>query len=288
MKTSKIIALVLAVALIVGLSTVLVVSDATAWNPYRIFSSQTGQGMVEQNSNSGGGMMSSAMMGNSSGGMNSMMQGMMNGNGMQNMMNQMMAPTSTIDNQTVNSAYSTPASGVTVDRATNTISVDSSGIILPIEAAPIWYPQSGDYWLVYGLVNPKIVVAQGETVNFLFINMDNETHMPAITTITPPYQYMPMMQQQQSESSNNGGGGGMMSGMMGASGSGGNRGVASSSNDWLAIGPMLSGVSNPSSTVYSDITLPVTFNNTGTFWYLCLYPGHAQMEMYGEISVVRS
>lgn len=267
MKTGKIITLALAVVLIVGLSIVLVVSNATAWNPYRVFSSPTGQGMM------GGGMM----------------QGMMNGNGMQNMMNQMMAPTSSIDNQTVNSAYSIPPSGVTVNRATNTISLDSYSVVtIPVEAAPIWYSQSGDYWLVYGLVNPKIIVIQGETVNFLFINMDNETHMPAITTIPPPYPYMPMMEQQQESgrSSNNVGGSGMMSGMMGSSG---NQGAASSSNnDWLATGPMLPGVSNPSSTVYSDITLPVIFSNAGTFWFLCLYPGHAQMGMYGEISVVRS
>ena len=26
----------------------------------------------------------------------------------------------------------------------------------------------------------------------MFINMDNITHMPAITTIGPPYSYMPM------------------------------------------------------------------------------------------------
>ncbi|MHB8567125.1 MAG: plastocyanin/azurin family copper-binding protein [Nitrososphaerales archaeon] len=291
MKTGKFIALVIAVALIVGLSTVLVVSNATAWNPYRIFSSQTGQGIMGQNnSNSGGGLMSSTMMGNSSG-MNSMMQGMMNGNGMQNMMNQMMVPTSTIDNQTVNSAYSTPSSGVTVDRATNTISIDSnSSVTLPVEAAPVWNPQSGDFWLIYGLINPKITVTQGEAVHFLFINMDNDTHMPAITTMAPPYQYMPMMQQQQqSESSNDGGGGGMMPGLMGASGSGGSQGAtSSSSDDWLAVGPMLSGISNPSTTLYSDITLSATFNNTGTYWYLCLYPGHAQMGMYGEISVVTS
>ena len=92
--------------------------------------------------------------------------------------------------------------------------------------------------------------------------MDNETHVPAITTIPPPYSYMPMM-----------------NGMMG----GGTQTAA-----WLAIGPMLSGAANTSNqnVVYSDATLTVRFSNAGTFWYLCLYPGHAQMGMYGEIEVL--
>ncbi len=278
MKTMKIIALVLAIALIIGLSTLLV-SNATGWNPYRALGVQIRQDMMGQNSNNFGGMMSSTMMGNG-GGMNNMMQGMMNsnGSGIQTMMNQVTAPTSTINNQTFSSTYGTPPTGVTVNRKTNTISIDTSGVTLPIEAAPIWYPQFRDFWLVYGLVNPRIVVTQGETIHFLFINMDNQTHVPAVTTIAPPYQYMPMMQDSGMQN--------MMSSMMGGGSSTGVNQGATASSDWLAIGPMLSGVANPSSTVYSDITLPATFNSTGTFWYLCLYPGHAQMGMYGEITVI--
>jgi plastocyanin len=28
-----------------------------------------------------------------------------------------------------------------------------------------------------------------------------------------------------------------------------------------------------------------SFNSVGTFWYLCMYPGHAQMGMYGKIII---
>ena len=172
--------------------------------------------------------------------------------------NVMNTPTSTIDNSTFNTLNSLQG-GVIVNRTSNTVFVGTSGVTVPVEASPLWYPQPGDYWLVYGLVNPTIVIKQGEQVNFLFINMDNETHVAAITTIAPPYSYMPMM-----------------NGMMGG---------GTQTATWLAIGPMLSGVTSNQNAAYSDATLTVTFSNTGTFWYLCLYPGHAQMGMYGRIAV---
>jgi rusticyanin len=190
-------------------------------------------------------------------------QGMMNqgmgmmGNGMmgEGMMNTQI---SSIDNATFNHINALQ-NGVTVDKATNTVSINSPGVTLPIEAAPLWYPQSGEYWLIYGLVNPKILVKQGMQVNFLFINMDNEFHVPAITTMPPPYPYMPMM-----------------SGMMGG-------------NYQFKVGAMLPGVASSTSggnPVYSDSTLSVSFSTTGTYWYVCLYQDHAQMGMYGEIQVV--
>lgn len=274
MKTRTIVIIVLAVVIAIGLSVPLVSAYAGSslgflW--YR-HSSQSNTQQPGYNGMMGGSGYGGMMGGSSYGG------GMMGGNENGSIYGGMMGPTSTIDNQMVNSSYSTPPSGVTVNRATNTISIETSGITLPIEAAPIWYPQSGDFWLVYGLVNPRIVVTLGETVHFLFINMDNQTHMPAVTTIAPPYQYMPMMQDSGMQN--------MMSSMMGGGSSTGVNQGATSNNDWLAIGPMLSGVTNPSSTVYGDITLSATFNSTGTFWYLCLYPGHAQMGMYGEITVI--
>lgn len=224
-----------------------------------------GQNMM-MNGNSMEGMMQ--MMSGSTnmamGGGSSQMMGSNSTNGMMgsmgSAMNGMMAPTSSIDNATFDRINS-PPQGVAVDRATNTIYVNASSLTVPIEASPLWYPHSGEYWLMYGLVNPTIVLKQGTEIDFLFINMDNETHVPGITALSPPYSYMPMMD-----------------GMMGDSPS---RGA------WLATGPMLPGVANTTSInpLYSDSIIPVTFSDTGIFWYLCLYPGHAQMGMYGEILV---
>ncbi len=167
--------------------------------------------------------------------------------------------TSTLNNSTFNSINS-PLAGVSVDAGTNTVTIGANNVTIPVEAAPVWYPQSGDYWLIYGLVNPTIQIDKGQLVNFLFINMDNDTHMPALTTIPPPYSYMTMM-------------GGMMS---------------QSQSGWLAVGPMLRGVPTgavTSNTAYVDTTVSVRFNDTGTFWYICLVMGHAQMGMYGKIIV---
>lgn len=235
------------IVLAVGVLLVLVgVFPASALSIAVPSSRQTGGGMMSSGSSSD---MMSGSMGMAAADCNSMMGAS--------------GQTSTLDNSTFNSINSPPV-GVSVDAGTNTVSISSNNVTIPVEAAPVWYPQSGDYWLIYGLVNPTIRVDKGLSVNFLFINMDNDSHMPAITTISPPYSDMPMMQ-------------GMMGDMMGQR-----------QGDWLAIGPMLNGVSVGtvnSSTPYTDTTLTVTFNNTGAFWYLCLAMGHAQMGMYGEILV---
>ena len=175
----------------------------------------------------------------------------------------------TVNNTSFNEMNSIP-SGVSINNATNTINVTSRDVTLVIEAAPTWYPRNGDFWLLYGLVNPHIVIKQGVTVHFIFINMDNKTHVPAITTIGPPYGYMPM------EGSMIGSDSG--SGMMGYQGN--------TNNALPAIGPMLVGTSaqthDPS---YAATSLQLSFNSPGNFWYICLVPGHAQMGMYGNISV---
>lgn len=257
------------VVVIAALSSISMVSSAAGnW-----FGGFQGYGMMGNsmqsmmmNSDNMGSM--TTMMGGSSNGIpnstisskNNMMGGMMNST----VMSQMMGPTATIDNATFNS-INTPPSGVLVHKSNNTISISANGTTIPIEAAPVWYPRSGDYWLVYGLVNPTITVKQGARVNFLFMNMDNDIHMPGVTAIPPPYQNCPMM-----------------SGMMNSDMSGGG------GNSWLGIGPMLSGVANSTvtaNTQYSDATLSITFSQTGTYWYLCLVMGHAQMGMYGKLLV---
>ncbi len=189
--------------------------------------------------------------------------GMMSGNGGTD-------PVYTINNTSFNRMNSVPP-GVLINNATNTINVTTGNVTLLIEAAPTWYPRSGDFWFSYGLINPNISVKQGTNVHFIFINMDNITHMPAITTLAPPYSYMPMENSMM-------GSGTTASGMMGYQG--GNNGA------WLAIGPMLSGTDAQNHALtYSVTNLSVTFNNPGSYWYICLVPGHAEMGMYGNISV---
>ncbi len=169
---------------------------------------------------------------------------------------------STVDNQSF-AQENLPPAGVSVATASNTISVNSTGATLLVEGAPLWYPHSGNYFLSYGLVNPQVSVPSGEPVRFDFINMDNESHDFALTTQPPPYPYMPMMS-----------GGGMM-GMGGGSGC------------WLPVGSMMvDGVTAMNADpVYQATAATLSFAGPGTFWYLCMMPGHAQSGMYGQLTV---
>ena len=159
-------------------------------------------------------------------------------------------------------AENLPPAGVAVDRTANTIPVNSGNATLIVEGAPWWYPHPGNYFLSYGLVDPQISLPPRTPVRFSFINMDNESHTFTLTTQGPPYPYMPMMA-----------GGGMMS-----TGGGG---------CWLPVGSMMlngTTVTGPNPT-YPVAAATLDFVGTGTFWYLCLMPGHAQAGMYGLLTV---
>ena len=159
-------------------------------------------------------------------------------------------------------AQNVPPPAVEVNRTANTITVDTASATLLIEGAPWWYPRPGNYFLSYGLVNPQILIPSGTPVRFSFINLDNESHTFTLTTEGPPYPYMPMM-----------GGGGMM----GAGGGG----------CWLPVGAMVvdgTTVTGANPT-YQVAAATLDFAGSGTFWYLCVMPGHAQSGMYGLLTV---
>ncbi len=169
---------------------------------------------------------------------------------------------STINNQTFTEENSLPP-GVSETPPMNSITVTAPGATLLVEGAPVWYPHSGNYFLSYGLVNPQVSVPSGEPVRFEFINMDNESHDFALTTEPPPYPYMPMMS-----------GGGMM-------------GMGDGSGCWLSVGSMMvNGMMAASAhPVYETTAATLSFAGPGTFWYLCMMPGHAQSGMYGQLTV---
>ena len=169
---------------------------------------------------------------------------------------------STMYNQTFAEENSLPP-GVSEAPPMNSITVNAPGATLLVEGTPVWYPHAGNYFLSYGLVNPHVSVPSGEPVRFDFINMDNESHDFVLTTQPPPYPYMPMMS-----------GGGMM-------------GMGGESGCWLSVGSMMvNGVTGTSATpVYQTTAATLSFASPGTFWYLCLMPGHAQSGMYGQLTV---
>lgn len=107
-------------------------------------------------------------------------------------------------------------------------------------------------FVIYGLVNPTLIVPRGATVKFTLINLDSDDyHNLAITPVPPPYPYYPMMYV-----------------MM----------------DVIGVSPMLPPASYGSGTAY-EFSFTATFQYPGSFYYICEYPGHAESGMYGSLIV---
>ncbi len=110
---------------------------------------------------------------------------------------------------------------------------------------------SGNAFVIYGLINPTLIVPKGAIIHVEFINLDSgEYHNVIMTATGPPYQYMPM----------------------------------SAMNGIVSMMPIIppADYSGGYATEYNYTT---AFDNSGAYWYLCMYPGHAQMGMYGKIIV---
>ena len=110
---------------------------------------------------------------------------------------------------------------------------------------------SGNAFVIDGLIDPTLAIPQDAIVRVEFINLDSSEYHNVIMTATgPPYQYMPM----------------------------------SAMNGIVSMMPIIphADYSNGSA---SDYNYTAVFGNAGTYWYLCMYPGHAQMGMYGKIIV---
>ncbi len=108
-----------------------------------------------------------------------------------------------------------------------------------------------DTFVIDGLIDPTLVLQKGSIVHITFVNLDSSVyHNIIITSTGPPYQYMPMS----------------------------------------AMGGLVSMMSFVQHADYQqgqayEYSYNASFSSDGTFWYLCMYPGHAQMGMYGKIIV---
>ncbi len=110
---------------------------------------------------------------------------------------------------------------------------------------------TNDTFVIDGLIAPTLVLQKGSTVHITFVNLDsNEYHDVIITSTGPPYPYMPMS---------------AMSGL-------------------VSMMSFVQHADYQQGQAY-EYSYNASFNSAGTFWYLCMYPGHAQMGMYGKIVV---
>jgi rusticyanin len=161
---------------------------------------------------------------------------------------------------------------------------DDAGNLTGMNKPPAY--ATDDVFVVYGLIDPTLVIPSGASVNLLFVNLDDDMyHNFVMTSLAPPYYYMPMEGMMSSNSSSWYGdmGNGMMGGgMMGGGGSG----TAGSSGGaiFATMMPVLSPVSQGLAYYYATSFTLRSYG--GSYWYICTYPGHAQGGMYGKILVV--
>ncbi|NMP21565.1 hypothetical protein [Sulfobacillus harzensis] len=141
--------------------------------------------------------------------------------------------------------------GVTIDRATNTITYHNTQDLLVPLAAPAALHLPGMQWEIDGLINPTVVVPQGAHVTVDLVNADQGyMHGFEVTKATPPFQEMAMMQ-----------------------------GTAAFSGSFvMPILPETSQGQYHRSTQFTAAT-------AGTYHYICPVPGHAAHGMVGQFVV---
>ena len=151
----------------------------------------------------------------------------------------------------VQSAVRASKRGVTIDRATNTITYHERHDLLVPLAAPAALHLKGMQWEIDGLINPTVVVPSGAQVTVDLVNADQGyLHGFEVTTARPPFGEMAMMQ-----------------------GS-----VAFPGGLILPIPPESRGAAPHAQTVF-------TATAAGTCSYICPVPGHAAMGMAGTLRV---
>ena len=155
-----------------------------------------------------------------------------------------------------------------VSPSNNTITFASREVVLVVlatdheEALNLTGRQSPSYatddvFVIYGLINPTLVIPHGAVVQVTVINLDKDMyHNFVVTALSPPYSYM------------------VMQGIM---------------MNWQQQGiaqmmPFLP-PANDAQGVAHEYVYSVALNTQTILWYLCTYPGHAQAGMYGEVLV---
>ncbi len=111
-----------------------------------------------------------------------------------------------------------------------------------------------DIFVIYGLVDPTLVVPHGATLEITVVNLDEGMyHNFVFASSGPPYSYMAMQ--------------GMMYGQAGI---------------WTMM-PFLPPATGNG--IVHEYSYAITVPASASLWYLCTYPGHAQNGMYGRMLV---
>ena len=136
-------------------------------------------------------------------------------------------------------------SNTTTYAANNTIWVGSGISRLVFVAAP---PGHDEIFVINGLLNPTIHLSKGSQLTVTLANADPDMyHNLALTTRDPPFSSMPMMNHMS--------------------------------------GPRTSMLSPSEIDYYWVQDMRIAANSSGQFWYLCEYPDHAAVGMYGSLVI---
>ncbi len=141
---------------------------------------------------------------------------------------------------------------VSVDKAKNTIIYKGKTVKIVALGGAMDNSKSGpaEKFIIGGLTNPTVQIPKGAKVTLELINEDTDMpHGMEITNAQPPYGYMSMMQ------------GGIFPATF--------------------IPP----IPAASSSSYPVATTTFTATQSGTFHYICEYPGHAAEGMYGKLII---
>ncbi|MGC9105588.1 MAG: plastocyanin/azurin family copper-binding protein [Thermoprotei archaeon] len=123
-------------------------------------------------------------------------------------------------------------------------------------------------FVIYGLINPNIVLPPDARVTAIVVNLDaGDYHNFAVTAEPPPYPYYLMGPGMMGQ-------GGMMGGYSGGNYYNGTYGFVT----MMTLLPPANYTTRTATEFTYSFTLP-----PGTYWYVCTYPGHAQEGMYGKI-----
>ena len=115
-----------------------------------------------------------------------------------------------------------------------------------------------DVFVIYGLVNPTLVVPRGAAIRVTVVNLDKDMyHNFVIATPSPPYPYVAMQ--------------GMMNWQQ-------------RQGPWIMMTPFLPPADHGQGVVH-EYSYTMALDSQTNLWYLCTYPGHAQTGMYGKVLV---
>lgn len=172
--------------------------------------------------------------------------GSMMGNAMGTMMGGYSQNIDTLSSDDIKKQMELTLKNAVINKQENTITYTGDNVTIALLGGP---EQADGRFVIGDLVNPTIHVPKNAHVSLELINADEGMpHGIEITSAKPPYIQMPMMQ----------------GGTLGAS-----------------IIPPLPSAQNDQYPVSQ--TASFQLNQSGQFYYICQYPGHAADGMYGKI-----